>query len=86
MKSTDIVSEVQGILRAVWQLDSARTVPELERLRLRGNHGVRIDGTVLYADMTDSTKLVDGFKAELAAELLQILPPRSVQVHQRRSR
>jgi class 3 adenylate cyclase len=69
MKSSEIIAQVQSILSANWQLDPARTVPELERIKLRGNHGVQIDGTVLYADMTDSTKLVDTFKAEFAAEL-----------------
>ncbi len=69
MKSSDILAEVESILRARWQLDSARTVPELERVKLKGNHGVQIEGTVLYADMADSTKLVDEFKAEFAAEL-----------------
>lgn len=69
MKSSDILAEVKNILRNSWQLDPARTVPELERVKLRGNHGLQIDGTVLYADMADSTKLVDTFKAEFAAEI-----------------
>lgn len=69
MKSSDVLSEVKSILRATWQLDGARTVPDLERVKLRGNHGLQIEGTVLYADMADSTKLVDSFKAEFAAEI-----------------
>jgi class 3 adenylate cyclase len=69
MKSSDIIAEVESILRARWQLDPARTVPELERVKLRGNHGVQIEGAVLYADMADSTKLVDTFRAEFAAEI-----------------
>jgi len=69
MKSSDIIAEVQNILRATWQLDPARTVPELERVKLKGNHGVQIEGTVLYADMAESTTLVDTFKGEFAAEI-----------------
>lgn len=69
MKSTEILTVVQDILRSPWDTKPGRTVPELERVKLGGNHGIAIEGTVLYADMADSTKLVDGFKAEFAAEI-----------------
>ncbi len=43
-------------------------VPETEDIKL-GNEGVRLDGTVLYADLQDSTGLVDAYKTEFAAEV-----------------
>jgi class 3 adenylate cyclase len=69
VKSSEILSEVKSILSGAWQLNPARTVPDLERVGLKGNHGVQIEGTVLYADMADSTKLVDTYKSEFAAEI-----------------
>jgi class 3 adenylate cyclase len=69
VNSGEIITQVKAILKASWQLDPARTVPELERVKLAGNHGVEIDAAVLYADMADSTKLVDGFKATFAGEI-----------------
>jgi class 3 adenylate cyclase len=69
VKSTDILADVKTILRSSWTLDPGRTVPDLERVGLTGNHGIQIEGTVLYADMADSTKLVDSFKSEFAAEI-----------------
>jgi class 3 adenylate cyclase len=36
---------------------------------LLGNDAVMLEGTVLYADMADSTALVDGFKDWFAAEV-----------------
>ncbi|MCZ2157635.1 MAG: hypothetical protein LC114_27685 [Bryobacterales bacterium] len=69
MKAMEILQEIRSILRAQWDLQDGRTVPELERIRLKGNHGIEIEGTVLYADLADSTKLVDKFKAEFSAEI-----------------
>ena len=69
MNSSKIIGEVKTILKSPWQLDPGRTVPDLERVGLKGNHGIQLEGTVLYADMADSTKLVDTFKSEFAAEV-----------------
>jgi class 3 adenylate cyclase len=44
------------------------TVPEAEDVEL-GNDAVCLNGTVLYADMSDSTGLVDGYKDWFAAEI-----------------
>src|SRR5438093_11764048 len=43
-------------------------VPEPEGLRL-GNEGVTLEATVLYADMSGSTRLVDSQKPHFAAEV-----------------
>ncbi len=69
MKSSEILDVIKGIFSSAWQLNPGRTVPQLERVKLAGNHGVQIEGAVLYADMEDSTKLVDEFKSEFAAEI-----------------
>jgi class 3 adenylate cyclase len=34
-----------------------------------GNDAVKLDATVLYADLADSTAMVDGYKADFAAEV-----------------
>jgi class 3 adenylate cyclase len=69
MKSArDIIAEIKQILDTKWQTRDGLVVPEAESIRL-GNDAVKLDGTVLYADMADSTGLVNGFKDWFAAEI-----------------
>lgn len=68
--SDELKASVAGIFKGAWDADRiGRTVPQPEDLRLDANHGINIDGTVLYADMADSTGLVDQKKAWFAAEI-----------------
>ena len=60
--------EVRKIFRETWTTRKGRKVPEPEGLGL-GNHAVELDGTVLYADLDESTNLVDRYKPEFAAEI-----------------
>ena len=64
----DLNSEVQKILQEKWTTRSARLVPEPENIQL-GNDAAVLHGTVLYADLDDSTVLVDQFKPSFAAEI-----------------
>ena len=68
MTSKEILAEIKSIFSAKWDTREGRKVPEAEELRL-GNDAVSIDGTVLYADMADSTGLVNNFKDWFAAEI-----------------
>ena len=67
----DIETEVKKILRETWAEREGSVVPESADLKL-GNDGVWLDATVLYADIADSTNLVDGYKAKFAAEVYKI--------------
>jgi class 3 adenylate cyclase len=64
----DIKSEIGGILRTNWALRQGQTVPEPEDVQL-GNDAVKLDATVLYADLAESTKLVKSYKDTFAAEI-----------------
>ena len=64
----DLNSEVYKILQERWTTRPGRVVPEPEKLALR-NDGVILDGAVLYADLDESTKLVNTKKPEFAAEI-----------------
>ena len=64
----DLNSEVRKILQEVWSTRNGQVVPESDNLKL-GNDAVILEGTVLYADLDDSTKLVDTMKPEFAAEI-----------------
>ena len=64
----DLKSQVVQILRESWTTRRGRVVPEPEDLGL-GNDAVVLDGVVLYADLDDSTDLVDKMKPEFAAEI-----------------
>lgn len=68
MTSKEIIAEINTIFSTKWATRDGRQVPEAEDIRL-GNDAVSIDGTVLYADMADSTGLVNNFKDWFAAEV-----------------
>ena len=64
----DIERDVTEILRTNWERRDGKAIPEAEDVEL-GNDAVCLNGTVLYADMSDSTGLVDGYKDWFAAEI-----------------
>ena len=64
----DLNAEVRKILQEEWSTRSGRVVPESDDLALK-NDAVKLEGAVLYADLDDSTKLVDTKKSWFAAEV-----------------
>lgn len=69
MKShDDIKAEIEQIFKTEWNRREGREVPEADSVQL-GNDAIELDGTVLYADMADSTGLVMGYKDWFAAEV-----------------
>ena len=64
----DLKSEVLKILQEEWSEREGRVVPASDDLKL-SNAAVILDGTVLYADLDDSTKLVDAKDPSFAAEV-----------------
>lgn len=60
--------DVRKIFRETWTTRAGQKVPESEDVQL-GNHAVKLDGTVLYADLDGSTNMVDQYKPEFAAEV-----------------
>lgn len=64
----ELITEVKKIFRERWTSRDGQVVPESEDLKL-GNDAVKLDGTVLYADLSASTALVDGYKPHFAAEI-----------------
>ena len=64
----DLNSQVVQIFRERWTTRSGRIVPEPDDLALK-NDAVALDGTVLYADLDESTDLVNKKKPEFAADV-----------------
>src|SRR2546421_3967983 len=62
---TDLESEVREIFQSPWKERKGKVVPAPESLS-PGNDGVKLNATVLYADMADSTDLVDHHKHPFA--------------------
>ncbi len=67
----NLKSEVRKILQEQWTTRRGRVVPETDNLKL-GNDAVTLDGTVLYADLDDSTELVNTVEPTFAAEIYKI--------------
>ncbi len=64
----DLLAEVKTVFNSVWTKRDGQKVPEVGNLRL-GNDAVELDATVLYADMTGSTIMVNEKTAEKSAEI-----------------
>lgn len=64
----DLQSDVSSIFREQWAAREGNVVPDDSSLKLN-NNGVKIDATVLYADISDSTALVDEYSASFAGEV-----------------
>jgi class 3 adenylate cyclase len=64
----DLAAQVKAIFSDIWTDRKGTVVPEPDSLTL-GNDAVRLDGTVLYADLAESTSLVDKSTPEFAAEI-----------------
>jgi class 3 adenylate cyclase len=66
--SDDLKSEVGNIFRSRWSIREGEVVPDPPDLKLN-NEGVKITGTVLYADIDGSTNMVDSKTAQFAAKV-----------------
>lgn len=64
----DLENRVAEIFRQAWTERDATVVPEPEDIKLT-NDAAKLSGTVLYADLSESTHLVDNYKAQFAAEI-----------------
>jgi class 3 adenylate cyclase len=64
----EIREEVAEIFATKWKTSDGQVVPDSDSVKL-GNDAVKLDGTVLYADLADSTELVNTYKAHFAAEI-----------------
>lgn len=64
----DLTSEVIKVLSERWTKRKGRVVPESDDLKL-SNDAVTLEGTILYADLDESTNLVDRYIPEFAAEV-----------------
>jgi class 3 adenylate cyclase len=62
----ELESEVKKIFSTEFSERDGRKVPEPEDILL-GNDAVKLNATILYADINGSTKLVDGYKWWFAA-------------------
>jgi class 3 adenylate cyclase len=64
----DLRAVVKEIFADAWRTREGQKVPE-DRDIVMGNEGVKLDATVLYADLSGSTRMVDGYKPTFAAEV-----------------
>ena len=64
----DLKADVKNIFATDWATRKGQVVPDSDSVKL-GNDAVELDATVLYADLAESTDLVDKFKWGFAAEV-----------------
>ena len=68
MAAKEILAEVMRVFASKWETREGQKVPDTEDIAL-GNDGVRLDATVMYADLTDSTGLVIRYRHTFSAEI-----------------
>src|SRR5436305_6043510 len=64
----EIRQEVKAIFATNWKKRDGLVVPDSDSVKL-GNDAVELDATVLYADLADSTELVNKYYDHFAAEI-----------------
>ncbi len=67
----ELAQDVEKTFRERWSVREGRTVPESKDIEL-GNEAVTLKATVLYADLADSTGLVDSYTRSFAAEVYKV--------------
>ena len=63
----ELDTAVKAIFKSSWTERDGTVVPDEDTVKLT-NDAVKLTGTVLYADMADSTKMVDNSTAQRSAE------------------
>lgn len=64
----DLKAETEDIFRSQWETREGTIVPSDDSLKLT-NDGIKLKAAVLYADLAESTKMVDSKKSVFAAEV-----------------
>jgi len=64
----ELKEEVSTIFKTKWEMRDGTTIPEAEDVAL-GNVGVKLKGTVLYADLAESTAMVNKKTQAFSAEI-----------------
>lgn len=64
----DLETSVADIIKQPWDIRDGQVVPETGDIALKGG-GVRLDATILYADLADSTGLAMKFDKRVAAKV-----------------
>lgn len=65
----ELTTFCRSIFSSQWETTEGRTVPDEDSKLTLKNTAIKIDGTVLYADLDGSTSMVDGYKSWFAAEI-----------------
>ncbi|SEO46278.1 Adenylate and Guanylate cyclase catalytic domain-containing protein [Luteibacter sp. UNC138MFCol5.1] len=68
-RKADLESWCNSVFRDAWETRQGAKVPDEDSKLSLMNEAIELEATVLYADMADSTKLVDTKKASFAAEI-----------------
>jgi class 3 adenylate cyclase len=71
MKPSDILDEIRTIFKEKWETRDGQKVPDTTDIGL-GNVAVKLEGTIVYADMADSTELVNKYMDWFAAEIYKV--------------
>jgi adenylate cyclase len=66
----DLEKEVDSILSQEWDIREGKVVPETADVALAGG-GVKLDATMLYADLADSTDLAMNYDRRIAAKVFK---------------
>src|SRR6266436_5846713 len=66
----DLTSDVNNVLRQAWNARDGQVVPKTEGVLLAGG-AVKLNATILYADLADSTSLAMNYDRGVAAKVFK---------------
>ncbi len=66
----DLATDVQNILNQTWNIRDGNVVPTTDGIALAGG-AVRLEATILYADLADSTELAMNYDKRIAAKVFK---------------
>jgi class 3 adenylate cyclase len=64
----DLISQSRNIFHSQWEKRDGTFIPETDDIAL-GNSAVTLDATILYADLAESTYMVNSYEPSFSAEI-----------------
>ena len=67
--SNEILRDIKDMFNNEWKEVESNTIPEIEDVALSKNESVKLNATVLYVDMRNSTKLVSDWNVSFSTKI-----------------
>lgn len=70
--SNEILRDIKDMFNNKWNEVESNTIPEIDDVALSKNESIKLNATVLYVDMRNSTKLVSDWNVSFSTKIYKI--------------